>query len=259
MLLAIDVGNTNITLGVFEGQDLKSTWRLATDPRRLADEYGLLLSNLLPLKGVNPEHLTGACICCVVPPLTPTFQEMCETYFKVSPLIVSTGVKTGVSVLYDTPRDVGADRIADAVAALRLYGGPVIVVDFGTATVFDAISRDGKYVGGALAPGINVAAEALFLSTSQLRRVELTAPKSAIGQNTAASLQSGLLLGHVGLVEGMVARFRKELGQEARVVATGGLAQVIAKETDVFDDINLDLTLTGLRIIYEMNTPTKGE
>ena len=259
MLLAIDVGNTNITVGVFKGQHLKSTWRLATDPRRLADEYGLLLSSILPLKGANPEHITGACLCCVVPPLTPTFEEMCKTYFKVSSLTVSTGVKTGVSVLYDTPRDVGADRIADAVAALRLYGGPVIIVDFGTATVFDAVSQDGKYVGGALALGINVAAEALFLNTSQLRRVELTAPKSAIGQNTAASLQSGLVLGHVGLVEGMVARFKEELGHEAQVVATGGLAEVIAKETDVFDHINLDLTLTGLRIIYEMNTQAKGE
>ena len=258
MLLAIDIGNTNLTMGVFDGKRLKSTWRVATDQRRLADEYGLLVSSILPLKGVNPESITGACLCSVAPTLTPTFEEMCSSYFNVSPLTVSAGIKTGVRILYDNPRDVGADRIVDAVAALHLYGGPVIVVDFGTATVFDAISADGEYMGGAIAPGINVSAEALFLSTSQLRRVELTAPKSAIGRNTVASLQSGLLLGHVGLVEGMVARFKREMGENAQVVATGGLAGVIAKETKVFDVINPDLTLMGLRIIYENNRGESG-
>ena len=258
MLLAIDIGNTNLTMGVFDGKRLKSTWRVSTDQRRLADEYGLLVSSILPLKGVKPESITGACLCSVAPTLTPTFEEMCSSYFNVSPLTVSAGIKTGVRILYDNPRDVGADRIVDAVAALHLYGGPVIVVDFGTATVFDAISADGEYMGGAIAPGINVSAEALFLSTSQLRRVELTAPKSAIGRNTVASLQSGLLLGHVGLVEGMVARFKREMGENAQVVATGGLAGVIAKETKVFDVINPDLTLMGLRIIYENNRGESG-
>ena len=253
MLLAIDIGNTNITLGVFEGQSLRSTWRLATDSRRLPDEYGLLVSSILPLKGISPEDITGACLCSGVPTLTSTFEEVCKSYFKVSPLTVSAGVKTGVHILYDSPRDVGADRIVDAVAAFQLYGGPVIIVDFGTATVFDAVSRHGEYLGGAIAPGINVAAEALFLSTSMLRRVELTPPKSAIGRNTVAALQSGLLLGQVGLVEGMVRRFKDEMGQDARVVATGGLAAVIAKETEVFDAINPDLTLIGLRIVHEMN------
>ena len=253
MLLVIDIGNTNIALGVFEGPHLKDTWRLYTDPRRLPDEYGLLLSSILPLKGVNPDDITCACLCSVAPPLTPTFEEVCKNYFKATPLTVSAGVKTGVRILYDSPRDVGADRIVDAVAAFRLYGGPVIIVDFGTGTVFDAVSHDGDYLGGAISPGINVAAEALFLSTSQLRRVELTPPKSAIGRNTVASLQSGLLLGYVGLVEGMVARFKKEIGHDARVVATGGLAEVIAKETKVFDAINPDLTLIGLRMVYEMN------
>ena len=253
MLLAIDIGNTNLTLGVFEGQHLESTWRLATDPRRLADEYGLLLSSILSLKGIKPEDISGACLCSVAPTLTTTLEEVCRSYFKVSPLTVSSGVKTGVRILYDNPRDVGADRIVDAVAALQLYGGPVIIVDFGTATVFDAVSHDGEYLGGAIAAGINVSAEALFLSTSQLRRVDLTPPNSAIGRNTVASLQSGLLLGHVGLVEGMVARFQKEMGLEARVVATGGLAEVIARETRIFDAVNLDLTLIGLRMVYEMN------
>lgn len=253
MLLAIDIGNTNITLGVFDERRLVSTWRISTDTRRLPDEYGLLVSSILPLKGVSPEDVTDACLCSVAPTLTATFEEVCKSFFKVNPLIVSAGVKTGVSILYDNPRDVGADRIADAVAAYRLYGGPVIIVDFGTATVFDAISRDGEYMGGSLAPGVGVAADALFLSTSQLRRVELTPPESAIGRNTVAALQSGLILGHVGLVEGMVTRFKREMGEESRVVATGGLAEIIAQETKVFDDINPDLTLIGLRFIYEMN------
>ena len=238
MLLAMDIGNTNVTLGVFDEERLVSTWRIATDQRRLPDEYSQLVSSILPLKGVQTGDISGACLCSAVPPLTPTFEEVCKSFFKVNPLVVSAGVKTGVSILYDNPRDVGADRIADAVAAYRLYGGPVIIVDFGTATVFDAISRDGEYLGGSLAPGIGVSADALFLSTSQLRRVELTPPKCAIGKNTVAALQSGLLLGHVGLVEGMVARFKGEMGQESRVVATGGLAEIIAHETNVFDDVN---------------------
>lgn len=253
MLLTIDIGNTNITLGVFDGPHLKSTWRIATDQRRLTDEYGLQISALLPLKGVAASQIDGACICSVAPILTPTFEEMCRVYFKVDPLTVSAGVKTGVRILYDSPRDVGADRIVDAVAAYRLYGGPAIMVDFGTATVFDAVTKDGEYLGGAIAPGINVAADALFLSTSQLRRVDLATPAYAIGRNTVMALQSGLLWGHVGLVEGMVERFKAELGQDSQVVATGGLAEVIARETAVFDAINMDLTLIGLRLIYDMN------
>ena len=253
MLLAIDIGNTNVTLGVFEGEALKSTWRVATDPRRMPDEYGLLVSSILAMRGISPEDVSCACLCSVAPTLTSTFQEVCRSYFKVDPLTVTAGVKTGVRILYDNPRDVGADRIVDAVAALRLYGGPVIVVDFGTATVFDAISRDAEYLGGAIAPGINVAAESLFLSTSELRRVDLTTPKSAIGRNTVASIQSGLLLGHVGLVEGMVARFKADMGNDARVVATGALAELISNETSVFDFVNTDLTLMGLNILYEMN------
>ena len=258
MLLAIDVGNTNIGLGIFDGPQLKSTWRIASDQRRMADEYGLLLASILPLKGVDGGDVTAACLCSGVPTLTATFEEVCRSQFGVSPLTVTAGVKTGVSILYDSPRDVGADRIVDAAAAYQLYGGPVIIVDFGTGTVFDAVSEAGEYLGGAIAPGISVAAEALFLNASMLRRVELVPPKSAIGRNTVAALQSGLVLGYVGLVEGMVARFRAELGQQSRVVATGGLAEVIAKETDVFDEINPNLTLIGLRIIHEMNGAPVG-
>ena len=258
MLLVLDIGNTNVTLGVFEGSALKSTWRLATDARRMPDEYGFFMANIMSYRGVQPSDITGACICSVVPPLIPTFEEVCRNYFAVQPLTVSAGVKTGISIQYDSPRDVGTDRVADAVAALKLYGGPVIVVDFGTATVFDAVSADGKYLGGALAPGINLSADALYQSTSQLRRVELVPPATAIGKNTVAAMQSGLIFGYIGLVEGMVARFKSELGPEAKVIATGGLAELMARETTVFDAVNPDLTLLGLRMIYDLNLNKDG-
>ena len=172
MLLALDIGNTNITGGVFQGEALKATWSIATDASRMPDEYGLTLRQLLPLRGVSPDEVDAVAMCSVVPPLTPTFVELCQTFFDVSPLVVGTGTKTGIRILYDNPRDVGTDRIVDAAAALKLYGGPVIVVDFGTAIVFDAISKEGEYMGGAIAPGMSIAADALFHSTAQLRRVE---------------------------------------------------------------------------------------
>ena len=259
MLLAIDIGNSNITLGVFEGQRLSCTARLSADSRRLADEYGELVFNILLRKGVDPRNISAVAICSVVPRLTPTFEEVCREYLNVAPLTVNTGVKTGVRILYENPRDVGADRVADAAAAYRLYGGPTIVVDFGTGTVFDAISKEGDYLGGAIAPGIEVAAEALHQTTSQLRRVDAAMPRKAIGRNTPEALQSGLMLGYVGLVEGMVRRFKEELGGEATVVATGGLARVMAGATKIFDATNPDLTLIGLRMIYEMNRgPREG-
>jgi type III pantothenate kinase len=253
MLLTIDIGNTVVTLGLFDDERLVTTLRVATDIRRQSDEYGVTLTNLLALKGFRGEQIASACLCSVVPPLTVVFQDVCRDYFGVTPLLVSAGVRTGMPILYDSPRDVGADRIADAVAATKMYGAPLIVVDLGTATVFDAVSRDGEYLGGAIAPGINLAADALFLNTSQLRRVELVAPDAAIGRNTTAALQSGLVLGYAGLITGMIARFKKELGQDARVIGTGGLVRVIAREADVFDEINQELTLIGLRIIYQMN------
>jgi len=253
MLLAVDIGNSMVNLGVFDGETLVANLRVSTDARRSSDEYGLMIRDLLALNGVDRLTITDVCMCSVVPPLTGIFEEVSETYFRIKPLSITAGVKTGLQISYDNPRDVGADRIVDAVAAINLYGKPVIVVDFGTATVFDAISRDGIYLGGAIAPGINVAAEALFLNTSQLRRVELVAPKSAIGQNTSTALQAGLVLGYAGLVTGLVERFKSELGPEAKVIGTGGLATIISKEADVFDDINQDLTLIGLRMIYNMN------
>ena len=253
MLLALDIGNTNISLGVFDGERLSASWRIATEPGRLADEYGAMLNQLLPLKGVSTDDVTAVALCSVVPPLTPTFVELCQSYLETEPLVVGAGTKTGVRVLYDNPRDVGADRIVDAAAGLALYGGPLIIVDFGTATVFDAISRDGEYLGGALAPGITVAADSLSHSTAQLRRVELTRPPAAIGKNTVQSMQSGLVLGSAEMVKGMVGRFDSELGGGCKVIATGGLAHLIEQEVQLFDAVDRDLTLTGLRIIHDLN------
>jgi type III pantothenate kinase len=259
MLLAIDIGNTNITAGVFDGERLLSSWRLSTDPRRLADEYALQLHGLLPLKGVSPDQVHHVAICSVVPPLTGVFQDAARALWGIEPLVVGTGTRTGVRVLYDSPRDVGADRVVDAAAAFHYYGAPAIVVDFGTATVIDAIGADGSYLGGAIALGLSVAAESLFVSTSQLRRVELVTPKTAIGKSTVHSMQSGLLLGYIGLVESMVSRFKKEMdAPDANVVATGGLAHVMASETDVIDVVDEDLTLRGLQYIYTMNTTPIG-
>lgn len=253
MLLTLDIGNTNITMGVFEGDTLKATWRISTDPARMPDEYGLMLNQLLPLKGLSPNEIEAVALCSVVPPLTPSFVELCETYFGVSPLVVGAGTRTGIRILYDSPRDVGADRIADAAAALELYGGPVIIVDIGTFTVFDAVTKDGDYLGGAIALGISVSADALFHRASQLRRVELARPPRAIGKNTIHAIQSGLVLGYTEMVKGMVARFDKELGGGSNVIATGGLVGVLEKELDLFDAVDPNLTLTGLRLIYEMN------
>ena len=254
MLLALDIGNTNITMGLFDDEALKATGRIATDPARLVDEYGLTLNQILTFRGESPSNVTSVALCSVVPPLTPIFVELCRTYFDVSPLVVGSGTKTGIRILYDNPRDVGADRIVDATAALTLYGGPVIVVDFGTATVFDAISADGDYLGGAIAPGMSVSADALYHSTSQLRRVELESPPSAIGKNTVHSLQSGLVLGYAEMVKGMVARFEREMDGSPRVVATGGLASVIESEAGISDVVDPNLTLTGLRLVYDLNT-----
>ncbi len=253
MLLAIDVGNTNVTLGVFENDRLKATWRLAPDVNRLADEYGVLMVNLLAHEGIQAQDIDAAVMCSVVPDLEPVFEAVCHRYFGVRPLVVGAGVHTAMPIRYDSPRDVGSDRVADAVAAIKLYGPPLILVDLGTATVFDAISKDGDYIGGAIAPGLSIAAEALFQRAAKLYRVELARPKSAIGHNTVAAIQSGVIYGYVGLVEGIVARFQQELGGHAKVVATGGWAEVVAAETSVIDVVDPNLTLTGLRIIYELN------
>ncbi len=252
MFLALDIGNTNITLGVFDGDKLAATWRLSTDRSKMLDEYSIMLNQLLDLRDMTVEDIDTAALCSVVPPLTPMFVELCQQYLNVEPLVVAAGTRTGIRILYDNPRDVGADRIVDAAAAMKLYGGPVIVVDMGTATVFDAVTADGDYLGGAIAPGMAIAHDALFSNTSQLRRVELVSPATPIGRNTIHAIQSGIVLGYAELVRGMVARFDKELGGGAKVVATGGMAHIIEKEAGVFDDVNPDLTLTGLRLIHGM-------
>ncbi|TMB97267.1 MAG: type III pantothenate kinase [Chloroflexi bacterium] len=253
MLLAMDVGNTTVTLGVFEGASLRATWRFATDVGRFADEYGVLMLSLLRQKELSAEDIGEAVLACVVPDLEPTFVEVCHRYFGVKPLAVSAGVKTGLRILYDTPRDVGADRVADAVAASQIYGPPLIVVDLGTGTVFDAINREGEYAGGAIAPGIGIASEALFRRAAKLYRVELTRPRAAIGRNTIAAMQSGIIFGYVGLIEGIVGRMKAELGEDAKVIGTGGYAAIIARETSIIDSVNPDLTLQGLRIIHDLN------
>lgn len=254
-MLAIDIGNTNVTLGVFKGQEMKGTWRMGTSVHRESDEYAITLLDLLQLGGLKASAIAAAAICSVVPPLTATFADLCRRYFHSEPLIVEAGVKTGIRIAMDNPREVGADRIVDAAAARQLYGAPLIVIDFGTATTFDVVSREGEYIGGAISPGVAAAAEALFNRTAQLPRVELVHPKKAIGKGTVTAMQSGILFGYVGLVEGMVTRIQAELGEKARVIATGGLAGLVAKETKLIEIVEPDLTLIGLRMLYELNRP----
>jgi len=253
MLLAIDIGNTNVTLGVFDGEKLRATWRMATDVHRMADEYASMLLNLLPHENIAPSDIKEVSMCNVVPPLTTTFIDLSQRYFQTMPLVVGAGVKTGVRIRMDNPKEVGADRIADAVAAHSLYGGPVITIDLGTTTVFGIISKEGDYLGGVICTGIGTAAEALYSRTAQLPRVDLVRPKTVIGTNTITAMQSGIINGYASLVEGMLARIKKEWGEKARVVATGGYSALIAKETKAIDEVNPDLTLIGLRLIYEMN------
>jgi type III pantothenate kinase len=253
MFLAIDIGNTNVTIGVFEGEQLRRTWRLETNVYEMPDEYAVLLNNLLQLQHMTMADIKEAALCSTVAPLIPTFTELLQNYFKISPLIVGAGVKTGVRIRFDNPREVGADRIVNTVAGYKLYGGPTIVVDLGTATTFDTISKEGDFIGGAIAPGPMLAAEALFQRTAALPRVQLVHPQKAIGTSTVTAMQAGVMFGYTGLVEGVVRRIEKELGEKATVVATGGYGGIFAKETDIFNVVNLDITLIGLHLIYEMN------
>jgi type III pantothenate kinase len=253
MLLTIDVGNTNLTLGLYEGDQLVRHWRLATDHTRMPDEYGLQFLGLLENAGRSIKDLTGISLASVVPPLTMRVVQACREYLRQEPLVVDAGIKTGVKIRYEDPRAVGADRVCDAVAVMKLYGGPACVVDFGTATTFNAITREGEYLGGAITAGVNLAAEALYTHAAKLPRIDLQRPPSVIGRNTVHAMQSGLLFGYVSMVEGMVSRFRAELGDDMKVIATGGLAEVVAKETPVIQHIAPWLTLDGLRILWELN------
>jgi len=253
MLLTIDVGNTNLTLGLYEGEKLGAHWRLATDHNRMPDEYGLQFLGLLQNAEKSLKDITGISLASVVPPLTGRVIQACREYIKQEPLVVDTGIKTGIKVRYEDPKAVGADRICDAVAVMKLYGGPACVVDFGTATTFNALTRDGEYLGGAITAGINLAAEALYTRAAKLPRIDLQTPPSVIGRNTVHAMQSGLLFGYVSMVEGMVTRFRAELGSDMKVIATGGLSESVARETTVIDILAPWLTLDGLRIIWELN------
>jgi len=253
MLLAIDIGNTETTFGVFEGEKKKATFQMTTAIHRTADEGAVLLLSILKNRGLEASDITEVALCSVVPPLTLIFDDMIKRYFNISPLIVAAGVKTGIRVCMDNPKEVGADRIVVAVAAHHLYGGPVIIVDLGTATTFEIVSGNGDYLGGAIAPGMLSSAEALFQRAAMLPRIDMAPPNKVIGTNTIDAMRSGVVYGYVGLVEGMVQRMQKELGGRVKVVATGGFSGLIAKETRIIDEVNPDLTLIGLRIIYRMN------
>jgi type III pantothenate kinase len=253
VIFVVDIGNTNVTLGLYAGEELVSHWRIATVHERMPDEYAMLLLNLFQYAGYAPTEVKGIAIASVVPPLTGVFATLCQEYFAQEALVVDAGVKTGVRVRYDNPREVGADRVVDAAAVHKFYGGPACIIDFGTGTTFDAVSAEGDYLGGAIAPGIGIAADALFRRAAKLPRVDIARPPSAIGANTVHSLQSGLLFGYVGLVEGMVARFRAELGAHMRVIGTGGLAELIARETTVIEVVDPWLTLKGLKLVYHLN------
>jgi type III pantothenate kinase len=259
MLLAIDVGNTNIVLGVFDGARLAESWRLATMRERTSDEVGILVTHLFARSAIALDRVSGIILSSVVPPLTGTMEEMAHQYFGHKPLTVDPGTNTGMPVLYTPASDVGADRVVNGVAAYETYGrekrAPVIVVDFGTATTFDAISAAGEYIGGVICPGIGISADALFQRAARLPRVDVRKPPSVIGGTTVTSMQSGLFFGYVSMVDGIVHRMRAELdgGSRAACVATGGMADIIAGETTVIECVDPDLTLRGLRLIWERN------
>jgi type III pantothenate kinase len=254
MLLAIDVGNTNVVFGVFEEKEILSHWRIGTDKAKTSDEYGVLFKNLLEIKGISLKLIKGAAISCVVPPLLGTLNYMLRSYFDVYPLVIEPGIKTGMPILYKNPKEVGADRIVNAVAAFDIYKKSVIIVDFGTATTFDCISEKGEYLGGTIAPGIIISSEALFEAASKLPKVEITRPKTVIGKTTVHSIQSGLVYGYAGLVDGVVERIQKEMGTNPKVIATGGLANLITPESRTIEEVDEFLTLKGLRLIYEWNS-----
>ena len=252
-LLAIDVGNTQTVVGLFEGETLLASWRLGSVARRTTDELAILMEGLFRVGGHRMSNVGRMVIASVVPPLGPTLEEVAKRYFGVKPLVIGPGTRTGIAIKYDNPHEVGADRIVNAVAGYHLYGGPLVIADFGTAITFDAISSHGEYLGGAISPGLGIALEALIDKTARLPRVETAVPPSVIGKNTVHSIQSGIAYGYRGLVREIVSRMKTELGKGAKVVATGGQSLVFSEKMDIFDVINPDLTLLGLRLIAARN------
>lgn len=253
MILVFDVGNTNMVIGVFDNDKLLTNWRVRTDNLRTCDEYGMMINALFDYNQLKTSDISAVIISSVVPSLMMELEELSHKYFFCKPLIVGPGIKTGLAIKYDNPREVGADRVVNAVGAFEKYGGPLIIIDFGTATTFCVVNEKGEYLGGAIAPGVRTSTEALVARAAKLPRVELVKPKSLIGKNTVASMQSGIIYGFAGQVEGIVNRMKKEIGENVKVIATGGLASVMAKETEVVDIVDELLTLNGLRIIYENN------
>jgi len=254
MLLAIDIGNTNVVLGVFDKEKLVENWRVGTNAQITPDEYAMIFKDLFGFAGLEFKQVTGVIISTVVPPLLPVMVEMSKKYFRLEPMVVTHEIKAGITIRYDNPKEIGADRIVNAAAAYKFYGGPVIIVDFGTATTFCAVTKKGEYLGGAITPGVKISAEALFQRASKLPRVELAKPAKVIGADTVSAMQAGIIYGYAGLVDGIVERMKKELSPDARVVATGGLAELISSETRTIQEIKPLLTLEGLRLLYEINS-----
>jgi len=253
MLLAIDIGNTNVVLGVFDGERLRESWRVGTKTQITADEYAMILKDLFGFAGLDLRQIDGVIISTVVPPLLPVMCEVSRKYFAIEPMVVTDALKTGITLTYDNPKEIGADRIVNAVAAFKRFGGPLIIVDFGTATTFCAVTKDGAYLGGAIAPGLKISAEALYQRAAKLPRVEFSRPRTVIGKDTVSAMQAGILYGYAGLVDGIVERMKREFSREAKVIATGGLAGLVAPETTSITEVIPDLTLEGLRLLFEAN------